>query len=222
MAVNWSKYRRPDSLGRRKPQPSRIDIIATARMLRKPSAFNFSSSSRACARLSLLPSRQPSCFTPLTRLRPAASSGLSRAASAASYASLLCGNDTSCVCPVHHAPGSPGDVLGRLEWLAASAESRTLDPLRYPGAKTMLDVHPPHESRTHLERLLHPALLGCCCHRDGPARMGVEWNGATHAVQDGVTTRTSDAAVNAARLFARGRADARTCPATGAGYCGSG
>jgi hypothetical protein len=33
-----------------------------------------------------LPSRTPSCFTPLTRRMPAASSGLNKPASAASYA----------------------------------------------------------------------------------------------------------------------------------------
>ena len=40
--------------------------------------------SRACSRLSQLPARHPSCFTPLTRLMPAASAGLSRPESAAS------------------------------------------------------------------------------------------------------------------------------------------
>src|SRR5216683_6523413 len=46
------------------------------------------STSELCAALNQFPARNPSCLTPFTRLIPAASSGLSKPASAASCASL--------------------------------------------------------------------------------------------------------------------------------------
>jgi hypothetical protein len=68
----------------RRPHPSRIEIIARSRLLRRESPSDIARSNRDCSRLNQFPARTPNCLTPLTRRIPAASSGLDKPESAAS------------------------------------------------------------------------------------------------------------------------------------------
>ena len=80
---------RADSSALHNPRPTSMEIIARSRTLRRSSPSAFSSRNRAWSSVSQFPMRAPSCFAPLTQRIPAASSGLSRPESAASYASRL-------------------------------------------------------------------------------------------------------------------------------------
>ena len=62
-------------------------MIAASRFCRSVSAVVPKRSSLPSATLSQVPTRRPSCGTPLTRRMPATSSGLSNPVSVASYAS---------------------------------------------------------------------------------------------------------------------------------------
>src|SRR5262245_41264793 len=81
----WSKVRSANSR-RRRPQPSRTAIIARSRLPLSVSASGDRHKARASVADNQFPSRIPSFFAPLTRRIPAANSGLSKPASAASYA----------------------------------------------------------------------------------------------------------------------------------------
>jgi hypothetical protein len=72
---------------RRRPQPSRMAMMARSRLPRIVPTLGACRSSVAYSALSQLPSLTPIRFAPLTRLMPAANSGLSGPVSAALYAS---------------------------------------------------------------------------------------------------------------------------------------
>ncbi len=79
--------RRANNSARRSPQPINIATIAWSRNSRGVEGVSARSSSRRpCSGVSQFPSRTPMRRTPFTRRMPAASSGLRRPASAASYA----------------------------------------------------------------------------------------------------------------------------------------
>ena len=71
----------------RSPQPSKTARIARSRLPLSVLASGACQSRRASSAVSQFPSLTPSFLTPFTRRMPAASSGLSKPASAASYAS---------------------------------------------------------------------------------------------------------------------------------------
>src|SRR5687767_13904044 len=72
---------------RRSPHPAGTAVIARSHLQRILSRFGERSSVLTCLALNQLPSRTPTLFAPFTRWMPAASSGLRRPVSAASYAS---------------------------------------------------------------------------------------------------------------------------------------
>lgn len=78
---------RSASSRRRSPHPSRTARIARSRLPLSVSDSGDRHSRRTSSAISQFPSLTPNCFTPLTRRIPDASSGLSRPASSASYAS---------------------------------------------------------------------------------------------------------------------------------------
>ena len=100
------------------------ESIARSRTLRRPSPSAFSSKSRAWSCVSQFPVRAPSCFAPLTRRIPAASSGLSRPESAASYASRLTA--------ARRLGTIPGDELLHRE-LVVSPRMRRTEAIEYGG-----------------------------------------------------------------------------------------
>jgi len=81
-----SSNSKPTSSDLRKPQPNNMAHIAYSRLARLLSPRECWSTSELCSALNQLPERNPSYLTPLTRLIPAANSGLSKPESAASWA----------------------------------------------------------------------------------------------------------------------------------------
>jgi hypothetical protein len=79
---------RSDSSRRRSPQPSKTARIARSRLLFGVPAFGSCQRERACSAVNQFPNLTPNLLDPFTLRIPAASSGLSKPASAASSASL--------------------------------------------------------------------------------------------------------------------------------------
>ena len=89
----WSSVR-SDSSRRRSPQPSKTARIARSRLLFGVPAFGSCQRERACSAVNQFRKRTPNLLDPFTLRIPAASSGLSKPASAASSASLRHGRES--------------------------------------------------------------------------------------------------------------------------------